>query len=369
MKRRILQLLCFGAGSSALFGLLQACGTDETVRHPGILGDGGGSGGSAARTDGGPTGSGGSHVVKSGPIGKACTADADCGGKLVCIKPSGTTIQGAGPANGVCSFDCSNGDDTTCQAIDPNSVCVGMDRTSVVAYCFEACTQGVTPVGETKCHGRKDMACLDTGFCNPTCRGDFDCAPRKCDLATGLCTDPDKLVGGTLPIGTKCDPRASKDNCVGGCLAITQTEGICTGSCEIGQIGCGLDPNSTAPLDAFCEWQTSSTAADGDLGFCGQLCDCDGDCRNPDFVCETFSSTFRAQFGRAGACSPAKDLSTDASVPGTPCKPTAHGDAGADASAGGSTGSGGSTAGSGGKTGSGGTGNVDASPGGDSGAH
>src|SRR5262249_6391646 len=150
-----------------------------------------------------------------------------------------------------------------------------------------------------KCHKRHDMACADPrgrgiGYCKPTCRGDFDCASanRVCDLSDGVCKDKLDAIR-TLPAGSKCDPNANTDRCAGACVGIisgdasTTDIGFCSGFCKLGDQGCGFDPSSSDPVDSFCLFGTSMQSDLDDLGFCAQLCDCNDDCRDPDFVCNS----------------------------------------------------------------------------------
>jgi hypothetical protein len=348
VKLRIASVILLGATGSALFGLTQGCGTDESGSHGGIIGDAG-TGGSA-NTDAG--GSGGSHVTLSGPIGKACKKDTDCVAGLTCMLPSSSALLGQGPAGGVCTLDCSSGDSTTCTAIDPNSYCVSFDKAGTVAYCLEGCVEGTPAPGVTKCHNRKDMGCETNGnaaLCVPVCRGDFDCAPRKCDLSTGMCSDPANLPKGTLPIGAKCDPNVTPDPCAGFCFPLTKDTAFCSSPCTYGQAGCGFDPTSTAVQQTECVW-LYSTQDTGDVAFCGQLCDCDDDCTDPDLICAPVS----AQTGlpRAGICNPKIDASTNAPNQNIPCAGGSHRDGG--------TSDAGSGGGSGGAKGSGGASGHDA---------
>jgi hypothetical protein len=40
-----------------------------------------------------------------------------------------------------------------------------------------------------------------------------------------------------------------------------------------------------------------------DVGYCGELCDCDDDCIEPSFVCDAFDDeNLERSFGRLGVC-------------------------------------------------------------------
>jgi len=195
--------------------------------------------------------------------------------------------------------------------IDDTAICLQISTAQ--AYCVESCQTGAPSATEMKCHDRKDMACADPrdrgiGFCKPTCLGDFDCKGRVCDLAEGVCVD--KLdPSRKLPIGAKCDPNADVDPCVGACVGIvegdasTTTVGFCSGYCKLGeQNGCGFDPQATT-VDSFCLFGTSQFSDFADLGFCAQVCDCNDDCLNPDFICTTVNG-LNDIISRPGACGP-----------------------------------------------------------------
>jgi hypothetical protein len=48
----------------------------------------------------------------------------------------------------------------------------------------------------------------------------------------------------------------------------------------------------------------------GDLGYCGELCDCSDDCIEPTFVCDAFDDeVLERAFGRKGVCT-ARELVT-----------------------------------------------------------
>lgn len=255
-------------------------------------------------------------------VGKPCAQNADCATGLFCATVGGNEMLVGGPANGVCTADCSINPDV-CLGIDKNSLCVTFNASGSVAFCLQTCTLGTPASGVIKCLGRSDMGCTDAGFgdgsgyCSPACRGDFDCSGRACDLSTGLCTEASKIVG-TKPIGSPCDPNSVTEVCKGGfCLSMPDGNGMCSGFCTLGTAGCGEDPTATK-LDAYCLFTFDPALTDvGDQGYCGQLCDCDADCRFTGSVCAP-DATLQRSSGRAGYCTP-KTATNGSTVAGTPC--------------------------------------------------
>lgn len=271
--------------------------------------------------DGGSGGADSGVVPVQQLVGSKCAQDSDCAKGLICATVASNDMIAGGPAHGVCTADCS-ASATACASVDRNSICVSFNRSGSVSYCLQKCVLGAPARGAVKCQGRSDMACADsgngdgTGYCAPTCRGDFDCSGRVCDLSSGLCTDPSKIVG-TKPIGSPCDPKSLTEVCKGGfCLTLPGGGGTCSGFCAIGSAGCGETLSATT-LDAYCLFTFDPTVTDvGDQGFCGQLCDCDSDCRDPGSVCAP-DQTLQRPSGHSGYCTP--KMSGGSVVPGTPC--------------------------------------------------
>src|SRR5512139_1089343 len=106
---------CLGALAAGLGVPVVGCGTNEDASGqggPGVL-----DGGSGGRSSfGGRTGSGGrSGADDSGTgtlpgVGKTCLSDNDCESGLVCLSGDGDEFGGEGPANGVCSKACKQGE-------------------------------------------------------------------------------------------------------------------------------------------------------------------------------------------------------------------------------------------------------------------
>jgi hypothetical protein len=159
--------------------------------------------------------------------------------------------------------------------------------------------------------------------CTPVCNGDADCgAGRFCSPQTGLCSG---TAQGGLPNGAACvQPAAgSPDPCRGVCIGLTSGSGpaeafVCADKCELLVTpNCGwAGPASGTAANDFCLF-ASGVIIDpgaGDLGSCANLCNCDGDCRNPALVCAPFDNAQLEQaLRRRGYCT----LPSDA--PGIPC--------------------------------------------------
>ena len=84
-----------------------------------------------------------------------------------------------------------------------------------------------------------------------------------------------------------------------------QTTKMCTKPCTIGILpSCDWEGPGIGPAQDFCLFSSTIDAVSaGDLGYCGHLCDCNGDCANPDTVCvDAGSPTFTQATGRRGYC-------------------------------------------------------------------
>ncbi len=365
MKRIVpwlgLSVLVVGAGIS--FGCSSSdSGGGSGGSGGGVIGGNGGTGAVAGGTGGvGATGGGGTGgtggTVK---LGRACATDAECGDGLTCLLANSGKLDGGGPAKGLCTASCAQ--DSDCSTFDPKGACI--EYTAGSGYCFEGCDFG-NP-GSTflpsKCHGRQEMACapltsdgqtLTGQACLPQCNADTDCGSGLfCDVGSGLCVST-QATG--LSLGAQCQQQdGGASQCKGNCTGIVTASGqqpftyTCTEGCTLGAVPqCGWAGQGTkAP--GFCLFTSTlmSDAGIGDRGSCAQLCSCNSDCLNPDFVCRPFAGTGLETLVDAtqqkGYCSGAKDADGGTS----PGIPTCGG--GGTGGAGGAGGSGGTDAGTGG---------------------
>jgi hypothetical protein len=152
--------------------------------------------------------------------------------------------------------------------------------------------------------------------CLPQCNSNQDCGSGLyCDPSDGLCrTTPatGKAIGATCTQNLD----ASTDECKGDCIGYVHNAGsapftyMCSENCTMGALpACGWDgPSSGAPAPATCLFSSTVILSlggpgFGDLGSCGQLCDCNSGCSNPAMVCEPFgNAATESFFQRKGYC-------------------------------------------------------------------
>jgi hypothetical protein len=301
----------------------------------GAGGAGGGAAGAGGAAGGGVAGTGG--VVPEGgtaALGAVCTSSSVCGG-LTCLTAANSDLWGGGPANGYCTMDCS-GSLVSDSAADPctpiGGICVVASLTSppTRAYCVKKCTPGPAmgsgdfgKFDPNKCHGRKDVACTPfqdeqgnpvASGCLPNCTDDSQCAAagKKCDPSSAVCVTAPHTG---LAFGSNCTQWALSDGdagtgCAGLCLGVIKCPDasasdpnyaafFCTQSCVLGDFNsCGYQKQ---PQAGICVWAEAS-AGNGDMAFCGQMCDTNADCldQKDKSTCDTSSVS---NLGR-GLCGP-----------------------------------------------------------------
>ena len=313
-----------GAGHDASSaGILDAAG--NAGREPqggagGAGGDvGGGRAGSAAAGSGAAAGSsaGATAVAGKGLLGADCENDSQCVTGLTCLRASSTELDGAGPANGLCTLLCeTNGD---CTKLEAGAGCFSYGEHG---YCLEACAQGAPADPDSKCRGRGDVACTSVeteAFCLPLCRADVECGgSRFCDRASGLCVDS-KPVGD--PVGAPCDPTAANPTCRDVCLrssaeGVTPVTGICVEPCS-GGLACMYDDAGTKP-GGLCVGPLSEPFGLFDLGYCLPSCTCSKDCPTFAAKCRAWTSAeadYKDFIGKAGLCLDSNEGSSELTCP------------------------------------------------------
>lgn len=269
-------------------------------------------------------------------LGRSCEDDAACGGELRCLNSTEDIPDGQGaPAGGLCTTSCET--DADCRAFDPTAVCatlseVPLDREvfsePVPRLCLPGCSLG-SPAGSAKCYGRPELACrpfapsdvqacgedrsCENGLfcfrdrcrelaCGPRCNADADCSEgRFCNPRTGLCHTARSR---SVPVGQSCDPDvAGGVQCGDGtCLVLFDPNGVrkgglCTQSCTLGRL-CGADAGA-------CVMPRFDDYASGDIAYCIERCNCDGECKNPAHACLSWDSdALSSHYESSGYCAP-----------------------------------------------------------------
>jgi len=356
-------------GASGTF----ACGSDSssgsggsagTVLEGGSPGGTGGSGGDGGTGGGGAAGSGGTGGGTLTDLGRACETDDTCGPGLRCVTAASGLLTSGGPARGYCTAECGTDGGTDCTEFAPDAICLNFgDELNAALYCVQACTFGPADQADfsaDKCHGRQEVACAPlfrpTGTlcttdaqcgteeicgdtecfevvpaCLPQCNSDADCAGDLfCDPSDGLCRTAEKTG---LTLGAQCTPPSDggADECRGNCTSFVAGTGgepltsMCAENCTNGALpSCGWNGPSAGKATAFCLF-ASTVIFDrggpgvGDRGSCGQLCNCDTECSNPDLICRDFGNeAFQRALQQRGYCALAQN--EDGGLdPGIPC--------------------------------------------------
>jgi hypothetical protein len=259
-------------------------------------------------------------------LGAACRRDADCPSHAFCLGTDSGALFGGAPPDGMCVADCSD-DERACAQFE-DAVCVSVGAVdddadagrsaSAPALCFEGCRLGAAE--QSKCHGRARVACApiedspDAGsFCRPLCANDEECGARACDPAHGVCTDgveSDRTFGlrceAEAQAGVDSDADAGSDAsagalCAGLCVQLNAAPALCSRRCVFGAAG-ECAPASGGLRRGACVF-ASEGGGIGDVGYCGELCDCNDDCIEATFVCDAFEDkALESAFGHAGVC-------------------------------------------------------------------
>lgn len=247
-------------------------------------------------------------------LGAPCTRDDQCPAQSFCLTAESRELFGGAPPAGTCVADCT-ADLAACDRFT-NAICVDVtERTDSdedagarmsAALCFERCELGAE--AESDCHARDHVACapLEEGaasgaFCRPVCANDGDCAAGSCDPRHGVCRADAQL---DRTFGQTCDPEANATACDGLCVKLSDGTGVCSSRCVFGNTEeCAP---ATGNLRRGACVIASEGGAVGDLGYCGELCDCSEDCGGERLVCSAFSQEALAiAFGRKGHCTSA----------------------------------------------------------------
>jgi len=330
------------AGCSTLAGIKDDY---HTAGDASLAGGNGGVGGGVAGSGGAATGGVSGDAGKDsgadadagdsgGPppkLGAKCASDADCN-SIACITPTssafGNASSSGGPSLGYCTKICQ--DTPECEAVSPGAQCAQLGNGA--KYCMLGCD----PQAADNCRKRYDVICapFDSGpdsgsgpdVCEPECITSNDCKGRICNLASGLCEDSQSTG---LPVGSDCDPHATSDACQGFCMDGLGGGGTCASWCNSSSLGvsgaCGSSTQPGSRQDAACLY-TTNLSSGATVGLCGQLCDCDSDCRGTGKVCESWAnagvsnpSQFTSIFHQAGYCA-AKDADAGvvAGIPSCP---------------------------------------------------
>lgn len=242
------------------------------------------------------------------PLGEECEQSSDCPSGAFCLGTDNDQLFGGAPPKGICVADCG-GESSSCGQF-AKAVCVATGGDAGAAFCFARCALGATD--EAKCE-HTSAACAPIGqddegaFCRPMCTTDADCDSGSCDPAHGVCvsnSQPDRSFG--LRCGSGADTSAvdagiRAATCDGLCVELNDGPLTCTRRCVFGSSD-ECAPASGGLRRGGCLFATASGGI-GDVGFCGELCDCDDDCIEPSFVCDAFDDPVLEQsFERKGVC-------------------------------------------------------------------
>jgi hypothetical protein len=204
----------------------------------------------------------------------------------------------------MCVADCSV-NASACRRFE-ETVCVsvsdGINPEAGQAYCFPRCTFGAN--NASKCGAREGSACelvaggeVAEGFCRPSCSLDSECGGLRCDPTVGVCKNsaPEPWTD----FGAECDPSVQEPVCGGLCVTVSETFDVCSNRCVFGS---ATPCMSDSAVPTLCAYVTPGGSI-GDLGYCAELCDCDGDCQHPAGICDAFTDQSVVELlGKKGVC-------------------------------------------------------------------
>ena len=263
-------------------------------------------------------------------LGGSCARDADCPQGAFCLLSKHDALFGGGPPDGVCTATCTDAADicdmyksaicvdTSYSTLSPAKVGstqvdgglgdedggVGQEPTPM-ALCLPKCSVG----GGVTCEG-EHVGCealdppLTDGYCRPLCTVNSDCPKGSCDPKRSVCVSD--TLSDPSDIGTSCKPDSA--SCAGECIDLGDSFGTCAQRCVFGSASDCAPALDRLPGGACLI--ISPSGGVGDVGHCGQLCDCADDCAHAQAVCDPFNdATLERTLGRKGTCtSPAMSI-------------------------------------------------------------
>lgn len=284
--------------------------------------------------DGGRDSDGGDVSVSL--LGTECDEDSDCPTGVTCLRPDGQQLFGGAPPRGTCVGACDVA--TGCARFGATAVCVSTDDPTAVpdggrsgpGLCFESCRVGGGATN--KCHRRAGIACAPiegagdgAGYCRPLCATSGECLTGVCDPARGVCVASAPIdpgfgltcrapmdAGATTPSdggaadgggGDANDAGPAPSACGGQCVDIGAMSSVCTRRCVFGSTD-ECAPQKGNSRRGGCLFVTKGGGI-GDLGYCGEICGCNGDCSESSFVCDAFDdAALEKAYGGKGVCTP-----------------------------------------------------------------
>jgi hypothetical protein len=340
-------LSCGGEGPSSKCPLShQGCAGDAGCAGEQLCDPATGEWGACLCRGGGPDGGTDADAGGGPRLGGECAADDECPAGAFCLRGDSHALFGGAPPTGTCVGTCDA--QTGCARFGAGAVCVQTDAptggdggVSSSGLCFEGCTVGKAGgTGTTKCHGREHNACAPVeggaagaGYCRPLCTTSGDCLTGVCDPKRSVCVASAPLEqgfglvcaappdggagdggadagdagaddGGADAPADAAEGGAAPPACGGLCVGLGASSEVCTRRCRFGSTGECATQMTAGHRRGGCLFVTKGGGL-GDLGYCGELCDCNRDCGEGSFVCDAFEdAALETAFGRKGVCTP-----------------------------------------------------------------